>query len=101
MPQLYKYLGILIFFHSNEHEPIHVHGQYQGNEVKAEIIIEQGKIVEIKLKAVKNAPPLSGAILNDFTHFIEVHANEIIEKWVEYFVYHKELKPKVITKRIK
>jgi len=47
MPKLYEYLGIIIFFWSNEHEPIHVHGEYQGRESKAEIIVEDGKVVRI------------------------------------------------------
>ena len=27
MPKLFEYLGIVILFYSNEHEPIHVHGE--------------------------------------------------------------------------
>ncbi len=27
MPKIFEYLGILIFFYSNEHEPIHVHAK--------------------------------------------------------------------------
>ena len=30
MPKLYEYMGIEIFFWSDEHEPIHIHAQY-GN----------------------------------------------------------------------
>jgi len=44
MPKLYEYFGLVILFYSNEHEPIHVHGKYQGSESKAEIIIVDGKI---------------------------------------------------------
>jgi len=47
MPKLYTYLGIIIMFYSNEHEPIHVHGKHQGAESKAEIIIEDGKVIAI------------------------------------------------------
>jgi hypothetical protein len=36
MPNIFEYLGILIFFYSNEHEPIHVHGKHGGFESKAE-----------------------------------------------------------------
>ncbi|MGI4734767.1 MAG: DUF4160 domain-containing protein [Janthinobacterium lividum] len=39
MPKLYEYLGLIIFFYSNEHEPIHVHGQYDGRESKAEFLL--------------------------------------------------------------
>ena len=52
MPKIYEYLGILIFFYSNEHEPIHVHGNYNGLESKAEFLIVDGKIVEIKIKGL-------------------------------------------------
>lgn len=38
MPKLYEYLGIIIFFYSNEHEPVNVHGRYGEFESKAEII---------------------------------------------------------------
>ena len=35
MPKLYEYLGIIVLFYSNEHLPIHVHGKYQGKEMRA------------------------------------------------------------------
>ncbi len=28
MPKIFEYLGIIIMFYSNEHEPIHVHGKF-------------------------------------------------------------------------
>ena len=34
MPKIYEYLGIILFFYSNEHEPIHIHGKFQGAELK-------------------------------------------------------------------
>ena len=40
-------------FYSNEHEPIHVHGKYQGCESKAEFIIVDGKSIEVIVKDVK------------------------------------------------
>ncbi|MBU1665197.1 MAG: DUF4160 domain-containing protein [Gammaproteobacteria bacterium] len=30
MPKLYEYMGLVILFYANEHEPIHVHGKCQG-----------------------------------------------------------------------
>jgi hypothetical protein len=44
MPKIFEYLGIVIMFYSNEHEPIHVHGKFQGLESKAEFIIQDGKM---------------------------------------------------------
>ncbi|HIP12839.1 MAG TPA: DUF4160 domain-containing protein, partial [Arcobacter sp.] len=49
MPKIFEYLGIIIMFYSNEHEPIHVHGKHQACESKAEFIIEDGKIIEVRI----------------------------------------------------
>ena len=50
MPKIFEYLGITIMFYSKEHEPIHVHGKYQSFESKADFIIVDGKIIDIKIK---------------------------------------------------
>jgi len=101
MPKIYEYLGIVIYFYSNEHDPIHVHGQYNGSEVKAEFVVEDGQVVEIIFKSVHNRKPLSDTQLSDFSAFVEKYANEIVKKWVDYFVYNKKIKTEIITRRIK
>ena len=47
MPKLYEYFGLTVLFYSNEHEPVHVHGLFQGTESRAELVIENGKVVSI------------------------------------------------------
>jgi hypothetical protein len=42
MPKLYEYLGLIILFYLNEHEPIHVQCKFQGKESKANILFEMG-----------------------------------------------------------
>ena len=59
MPKIFEYLGILIYFYSNEHEPIHVHARKGENESKAEFIIVNGKIVEIRIRVVHGISPLN------------------------------------------
>ena len=71
MPKIYTYMGIVIMFYSNEHEPIHVHGKFQGYESKAEILIENGKVKEVFIKPVKGRrvlPPAS-CIIKEFQAF--------------------------------
>ena len=48
MPKLYEYFGLIVMFYANEHEPVHVHGKSQGRESKAEIIIVNGSVSEIR-----------------------------------------------------
>ena len=91
MPKIYEYLGISILFYSNEHEPVHVHGKYQGCESKAEFIIIDGKITDISVKTVRGRRPLPAKELKEFMTFVEAFKEEIVQKWVDYFVYHKQL----------
>ncbi len=101
MPKIFEYLGIVIFFYSNEHEPIHVHANKGGLESKAEFIIVEGIITEIRISNIKEVKPLRGAELKDFKTFLEKYAEEIVEKWINYFVYHKDVEFEKITRRLK
>ncbi len=100
MPKLYEYFGLYVLFYSNEHEPIHVHGiDPDGRELKAELIIKDGKIVRIRYITVGNRPPLTGASLKDFKALVTAKAEEIVKKWVDFFVMKKPVKTVRITKR--
>ncbi len=101
MPSIFEYLGILIFFYSNEHEPIHVHGKCGGFESKAEFYIVNGIVTEIRIKPIKGYGPLTGSKLKDFEEFLEAYADKIVQKWIDYFVFHKEIEFEKINKRIK
>jgi len=88
-------------FYSNEHEPIHVHGKYQGSESKAEFLIDNGKVKEIRIKTVKGKKPLSVSQLRDFKLFINAYSEEIVSKWIDYFVLHKKISCEDINRRVK
>lgn len=99
MPKLYEYLGIILFFYSNEHEPIHIHGKHAGRESKAEIHLFNGKVHKIVLK--DKGIGLEPTKRKEFEEFVNVYANEIVEKWVDYFVKKKSIVPKLITQKVK
>ena len=101
MPKLYEYLGIIIYFWSNEHEPIYVHGEYQGKESKAELHIEDGKVSEIKILKVKGRRPLDSAELKNFEIFVSQKADEIVQKWIDYFVLHKKVKFEKVSRKVR
>ena len=100
MPKLYEYLGIIVLFYSNEHEPVHVHGKYQGREIRAEFTIANGRVVDIQYRPVRGRKPLEGAKLHDFKVLVEHYANEIVRKWIDYFVLHRPVQPERIDRRI-
>jgi len=100
MPKLYEYFGLVILFYSGEHEPIHVHGKYQGKESKAEMILEDGKFKQIRILNVKGKRPLEIKELKRFEKLVETYKNDIVKKWVDFFVFNKEIKSEKITKKI-
>lgn len=100
MPKLYEYLGIIVFFYSNEHEPIHVHGRYNEYESKIEIIIKKGVVQSLKLSKVVGKKPLPAAQAKHFKKLVTVLADEITQSWINYFVYHKKIVAKKIAGKL-
>lgn len=98
MPKLYEYLGIVIMFYANDHDPIHVHGMCGGKECKAEILFREGEISDIKFIPVGHG--LDSNKQKDFEKFVSIYAEEIVEKWIDFFVYKKKITPKTITKKL-
>ncbi len=99
MPAIYEYLGILIFFYSNEHEPIHVHARKGEFESKAEFIIENGEIKEIIIRNVTGMIPLKSSDLKKFKEFLSIFAKNVVQKWIDYFILHKDVEFERITKK--
>jgi hypothetical protein len=100
MPKLYEYFGLVILFYANEHEPVHVHGKCQGREGRAEIIVVNGRIAEIRFLPQKGRRPLSDAEMRNFQTLVRAKADEIIQKWIDFFVLHKPISPVTITSKL-
>ena len=100
MPKIYEYYGLIFLFYSNDHEPIHIHGKYQGRESKAEIIFENGKFKEIVIKEVRGKKPLDAANLKKFRKVVEVYRDDIVRKWIDFFIYNIEVSSEIITQKL-
>jgi hypothetical protein len=101
MPKLYEYFGLVVLFYSNEHEPVHVHGKYQDCESKAELIIEDGVVVDIRFGPVRGRRPLEGTQLRDFEALTRHYATDIMGKWIDYFILHKEVPSVTVSRRLR
>ena len=100
MPKLYEYFVLVILFYSNEHEPIHVHCKYQDKESKVEIIFENGKFKTLNIKDVQGKDPLDSKNLKKFIKLVECYRDDIVRKWIDFFIYNIEIQTEKITKRI-
>jgi hypothetical protein len=69
MPELCRFLGIIIFMNFNEHNPPHFHAKYGDYEITIEIITG---IIEGKFP--KRA-------LNMVIEWYEIHKDELLQDW--------------------
>lgn len=101
MPKLYDYLGMIILFYANEHEPVHVHGRKGGKESKAEIIVQEGTDYIINIKTVRGKRPLDNNDLKEFERFVIHYAEQIVQKWIDFFVLNKPVHAEIINQKVK
>jgi len=64
-------------------------------------VIENGVIVGIRLLRVAGMEPLKGRALADFKLLILRKGEDIVRKWIEFFVQHRQIETEVITRKLK
>ena len=63
--------------------------------------MKDGKVVRIIFRHVKNRRPLTGAHLKDFKSLVRLKADDIVKRWVDFFVLKKRNKVEIITRKLK
>ena len=100
MPKIFEYFGFIFLFYSNEHEPIHVHVMKDGYEAIFEIILENGELVEIRRRTSNKIPPLNEKDAATAEAFVKKYYKNIVDKWVNFFIYKKRIRSTKITKKL-
>jgi hypothetical protein len=99
MPTIFEYLGIIIRFYSNEHEPIHVHAIYNDCVVKVSFFINDGKVYRTTFVEEKGSfPPQK---MKQLKKFVSIYKHKIIERWQQYFILKQKVSNEKITKQLK
>lgn len=75
-------------------------GKCQGRESKAEIMVLNGIVTEIRYSEVAGRAPLEFREMKYFQELVSARANDIVQKWIDFFVLHKSIKPECITRRL-
>jgi len=98
MPKIFEYLGIIILFYSDEHEPVHVHATYGDNIVKVSFFIRDGKIYRVTYSEIVGKFPL--AKFKELKKFVSVYKDEIVKAWDNYFIWKTKVNFVRITKKL-
>ena len=70
MPEISRFLGIIIYMYFNDHDPAHFHVKY--NEFRASINIQNLTVIEGKLPA---------RVLGLVMEWAEIHKKDLAENW--------------------
>ena len=87
MPKIFEYFGFVFFFYSNEHEPIHVHVTHKGCQSIFELIMDNGILVEIRVREKAGEEPLSSK-------------DQKTAKWIKFFVLRQAVKSTTIKTKL-
>lgn len=100
MPKIFEYFGFVFFFYSNEHEPIHVHVLRGECQSIFELKLEDGELRAVIMRHAKGYPLLPNKDAAIAELFIRAYYQQIIQKWVDYFVMKKQINCTEIKTRL-
>ena len=92
MPEIYEYFGLVFYFFSNEHDPIHVHVKKGDKETIFDLIIFNNVLTEIKTRKRRGKEMLSTTDEKKTKDFIIFYADDIVKKWMKVFVLKSAVK---------
>jgi len=88
-------------FHANEHEPVHVHGKCQGRECRARIEVQDGKVAGVSYSRVRGRAELAPAERRLSEALASIRAEEIVQRWIDFFVLNRPIVPQRIHRRLR
>ena len=100
MPKIFEYFGLIFYFYSNEHEPIHVHVKHGDKESIFELIMMNGELVSINIRKKSGVESLSSKDQRTVEAFIRKYNKNIISKWVKFFVMKQQVRSTNITTKL-
>jgi hypothetical protein len=64
-------------------------------------VIENGIVIGIRILPVAGMKPLNGNALANFKLLISGKTDDIVLKWIEFFVHHRQIETEIITRKLK
>ena len=72
----------------------------EGHEAIFEIMLENGELAEIRRRTSNKIPPLSEKDAATAEAFVKKYYKNIVDKWVNFFIYKKRIRSTKITKKL-
>jgi hypothetical protein len=69
--------------------------------MRAELTIVNGVVIGIRYTSAAGRPPLQENEQRYFQEIVTAKADDIVAKWIDFFVMHKSIQSEHITRRLK
>ncbi len=99
MPKLYQYMGINLWFWSDEHDPIHLHARCNGATMIVKLYVKNGRVWRVTYKA--KSGKFSADKEKALRTLVSAMKENIRTAWIDYFINHQHIAPIIINKKIK
>jgi len=97
---LLEYYHLQIFFQPDDCRPVSVYAEFNNKRSKAIIVFDKGVFQEAVVEPVVGSEPLDDSDAEKFQHIVDLYLSDIVKAWIDSFVFRKEIKNEIITRRI-
>lgn len=77
MPRVIEYFGLIFYFYSNEHLPVHVHVSHAEFETIFELFFDDGELVDVQTRKADGIKMLPAKDQREARKVVDVYAAEI------------------------
>lgn len=91
-PLVYEYYGLILHFHTNDHDCVCVNARSGAVECWAELEIEDGNVISATIRRTLLRAPLFPKQMEKFKKVLGACPNGIYEKWRDFFIRHKNIR---------
>ena len=79
---------------------MHIYGSRADHYSLAKIKFKNGLFDKITVEEREDFAPLDDIDINKMKLLIVNHLDEVLKRWIDYYLYNKEVREEIITKRI-
>jgi len=100
MITLFNYFDLKIHFLKKDERPLHVYANRGNKSCIGSIVFKEGLFERIEIHEREGYEALDELDVNRMKLLLINHLDEVIKRWIDYFIFDRPVKPEMITERI-
>ncbi len=100
MITLFNYYNLKIHFVKKDTQPIHIYANRKEQSSWADVQFNKGRFDKVVVHEREGFPPLDETDINRMKLLIINNLDEIIKRWIDFYIFNREIEEEIITQRI-